>query len=498
MPEGKRTFEELDRDAPAQAAWTQHVSGQHQEGQAIDPPPPPRVRAWSTSPARLNAAIETSLIILGILAIFFLLPRDMKGDGLLRYQALLRIVIDHHLADSRYSLIGPAFALPLVWSGRKLGDPIAWALVYNQVLFGLSILLSYILLRTQIKRAVLRKFYLLLIMASMFVAHLAFFYGEVFTALTVGFGLLIVCARFAALPGWLLIALGVANSPATVGGLVLVVLKRAFERKRLRYSLVLGAALALMGLNNWLQRGNPFNPGYGDDVGFKTVMPYSGLPGFSYPIFFGLLSILLSFGKGLFFFAPGLLLPVRKTLLRHQQEQGLPLWQVYTLWIAFLAGLVLVYAHWWGWYGGVFWGPRFFLFAAIPASFALAIRLLACKEASLAVNALTLVALLLSVWVCIDGAIYQWSTSLFNAMPAVCTQNHFNLEMLCYYTPEFSALWLPFVQHVSLDLPQTLFLGYVVVAAAYLALPLCIRLGRQTGQALRTYGPTLSPRGWRI
>ncbi|HEY1349764.1 MAG TPA: hypothetical protein VGF67_09085 [Ktedonobacteraceae bacterium] len=487
MSEGQRTHEELEKPAP-------------QESSAAPPASAPRrALKLSATPTSLNAAIETSLIILGLLAVFFLLPREMKGDGLLRYQALLHILINHSIPESRYSLIGPFFALPLIWIGRKLGDPSGWALVYNQVLFAASILLSYFLLKDQMQRAILRKFYLLLLIASMFVAHLAFFYGEVFTALTVGFGLLFVYLRTAALPGWLLLALGVANSPAAIGGLVPLALKRVLDNKRLRYGLIVIAALALAGLNNWLQHGNPFNPGYGDDVGFKTVMPYSGLPGFSYPILFGLLSILLSFGKGLFFFAPGLLLPVRQTLLRHRESNRLPLFQVYLLWIAFLAGLVLVYAHWWGWYGGVFWGPRFFLFAAIPASFALAIRLLYARESSLAVNGLTLVVFMLSVWVCIDGAVYQWSTSLFATMPAVCTQNHFNLEMLCYYTPEFSALWLPFVKHITLDFPKTLFLIYVLLAAVYLGLPLGVQVGCQVGQLLRRLGrPLFSLHEWRI
>jgi hypothetical protein len=447
----------------------------------------------------LSAASETGLIVVGLLAIFFLLPRDMKADGITRYQALVTLLITHKVPNIKYSLIGPFFALPLVWIGRKLGDASDWALVYNQILFTLSLLVGYLLLKDHINRAILRKFYLLLIIASMFVAHLAFFYGEVFTDLCVGFGVLIIYLRFAAPPAWLAIAVGVANTPAALGGLVLLLLKRIIDSKRLRYALVLLPAIALIGLNDWLQRGNPFDGGYPNDHGFKTIMPYSGLPGFSYPFFFGVLSLTLSFGKGLLFFAPGLLLPVRKTLLRWQKENQIPLYQVYTLWMAFVIGLILVYARWWAWYGGVFWGPRFLLFASIPASFALAVRLLDHKKASLLVNLFTLVVFVLSVWVCIDGAVYQWSTSLYTTMPAVCTQNNFNLEMVCYYTPEFSALWLPFVHHYALDIQLELFMGYVIVAAAYLVLPLCIQIARQSGELVRKYSRIYLPlKQWRI
>jgi hypothetical protein len=493
-------------EEPADLSFNTQASPEQTSSERIEDRPTDVLQAVSRKDApvhpassRLSAIVETCLIIGGLLAIFFLLPRDMKGDGAIRYQDLLQVIIHHRIPASRYSLVGPSFALPLVWIGRKLGNPVNWALVYNQVLFGLSLLVSYVLLRNHVNRAILRKFYLLLIIASMFVAHLAFFYGEVFTALTVGFGILIVYLRFAAPPGWLLIALGVANTPAAIGGLLLLALKRVIDSKRLRYGLIVFAALALIGLNNWLQNGSPFNSGYGIDVGAKTIMPYSGLPGFSYPIFFGLLSVLLSFGKGLLFFAPGLLLPVRKTLLSRKEENQIPLYQVYILWIAFLTGLVLVYAHWWGWYGGVFWGPRYLLFASIPASFALAIRLLYCKESSLGVNLLTLVVFALSVWVCIDGAVYQWSTSLFNTMPAICTQNNFNLEMVCYFIPEFSQLWLPFVHHYALDVPKMLFMGYIILAAIYLALPLCLQIGRQTVELLRKYSQVYLPlKGWRL
>src|SRR5262249_1260204 len=154
---------------------------------------------------------------------------------------------------------------------------------------------------------------------------------------------------------------------------------------------------------------------------------------FSYPFFFGLLSILLSFGKGLIFFAPGLLLPVGKTLLRIEQREHLPLQRVYILWLCFLVGLILVYARWWAWYGGVVWGPRFLLFASIPASFALAIRL-HYKDASFATNLFTLAVLALSVWVGIDGTVMH---GVAVDIPT-CAANHYILEELCHYTPEFS------------------------------------------------------------
>ena len=207
-------------------------------------------------------------------------------------------------------------------------------------------------------------------------------------------------------------------------------------------------------------------------------MPYSGLPGFSYPFFFGFISLLFSFGKGLLFFAPALLLPIRKVLEKRQQEYKINLYQVYTLWICFLIGLVIVYSRWWAWYGGQFWGPRFLLIASLPASLALAVRLRYYKDFSLRANILTLLVFGLSVWISIDGAIFQWANGA--GLPSLCTANNYQYEMVCYYIPEFSPLWYPFVTHIAINAGEWLFKFYSVLVALYLAAPLLVQIVQQT------------------
>jgi hypothetical protein len=449
--------------------------------------------------ARVCTAIEIGLISIVLIAslfyIIFSLPQLISGDGYVRYINIVDL-LNRHVFNSagstipgqskdvltRYSLIGPIFAIPLLSIGQMLGKPLLWTGAYNFFVFVIGMFVTYALLRKRIDRGLLRKFFLLLTIASMFPTHVPTFYGEVFTAVCVGFGILVVTIRFSAPMGWIVIILGVANTPATLLGLGLMLLKRMLDSKRLRYVLpFLGAAGLILG-ESWLRRGSPFVNVYANNSGFRTIMPYSGLPGFSYPFFFGLLSILLSFGKGLIFFAPGLLLPVRKTLLRIEQQEKLPVYQVYSLWICFLVGLILVYAQWWAWYGGLFWGPRFFLFASIPASFALAIRL-QYKNVSFATNLFTLGVLALSFWVGIDGTIMH---AIDVAIP-ICTANHSMLEALCYYTPEFSALWYPFVIHPALSLEQKLALGYYFIVFVYLATPLCIKIAQQCMGLVKTH-----------
>ena len=94
--------------------------------------------------------------------------------------------------------------------------------------------------------------------------------------------------------------------PATAVGLALAAGVLCGHRRRLRYLALPALAGGLILLEHLLRRGEPFAGGYTSEAGHPTVLPYSGLPGFSYPLFFGLLSVLFSFGKGLVFFAPSL------------------------------------------------------------------------------------------------------------------------------------------------------------------------------------------------
>ena len=352
----------------------------------------------------------------------------------------------------------------------------------------------YWLLKDRLDRSLLRRFFLILIVASMFPNHLLDYYAEVFTVMlvTVGTVAAIVGPSLVAWSGWLLVMVGVANIAANLGALVLLVGKYVLDTKRLRYLLVIAGTLLIIGAEDWLRHGNPFNTGYGAEVGPHTIMPYSGLPGFSNPLFFGLIGLLISSGKGLLFFTPGLLLPVRRTLRRLGEACNLNLYGLYLLWIAYVIGLLLVYAQWWSWQGGWFWGPRFILMASVPASFALAVRL-HDREGSLLVNLLTFGIFCLSLWVGIDGAVYG-----MKQLAPYCLNSRIETP-LCYYTPEFSALWHPFVVPQPLSLSQIVFMLYCVVVGIYLLIPLVRRLIPQLLAVARLFaGQYLRVREWRV
>ena len=127
--------------------------------------------------------------------------------------------------------------------------------------------------------------------------------------------------------------------------------------------------------------------------------------------------------------------------------------------------MVLVYARWWAWYGGAVWGPRFFLFASLPASLVLARWTARAEEHSTWTNVFVFVAVLLSCWVGVNGIVYQGHGS------EQFWENNFALEYVTWYVPECSVLWLPFVDPKSLEGEDYARLVAFAVGFAYLAWP---------------------------
>ncbi|WP_117211614.1 hypothetical protein [Allorhizocola rhizosphaerae] len=404
-----------------------------------------------------KAPVETALILLGLFLLAFGQQQQLGGDGLARWNALLQLWQRGEVADTIYSMIGPLFATPLYLLGLGVLQ------YYNIILFALSIGALYLLLRKHIDRSLLRTFLLLVVAGSMIAPHVRNFYGEVFTMVAVGVGIVALVYRFTK-AGWAAVILGAANTPATLIGLGLVSAGESVRFKRLRHLIPVGVGGLIVVLEIWFRRG--FDAEYTNNVVIaKTVMPYSGLDGFSYPFFFGLMAILFSFGKGLVFYAPGLLLPVRKRL-------DAPLFRVYLLWMLFLAGLVLAYASWWSWYGGDYWGPRFFVIAILPASLALA-AVLRHPYPSVLGNLGVLAVLLVSVWVGADSLV------LGSYFPPECFIGYYQYAYVCHFTLEFSQIWYPMVRPPHLNPGQLAEFAYYGFVLAWLAVPLLARICAQ-------------------
>lgn len=450
---------------------------QHQATtQAVDVEPGTRaVRRIGMPHLFSRAGLETALIIVVLLGDLLIMPHAVYGDGSRRFAELDALLRNGQISSDKYSIIGPLFSTPLWFLGKVYRDATWWEGHYNVFLFALGMLAIYWILKDRVDRGLIRKFLLILAAVSMFPIPLTTYYGEPFTALLVGIGLL--AAVFGpALWGWIAVAIGVANTPATLVGMGLAALARIIQRRRVRYALAVAGAFALIALENLIRHHNLFNTRYE--------------AGFTLPILIGILSILFSFGKGLIFFAPGLLLPVKSRLFARDEESGRSLWRTHVLWLVFLAGMILIYASWYQWGGDWFWGPRFFLIASFPASLALAIHLQRPGD-SLVAKLATLGALVLAAWGTISSVLFN----LYAVADACGTLQHLSPD--CAYQPQTSALWYPLLSpHLNPGFRPIAFSAICFAVFAYLAVPLIAIVARQTWEALSSAGLT-SLAGWR-
>ncbi|MBA4067011.1 MAG: hypothetical protein C0501_25535 [Isosphaera sp.] len=419
-------------------------------------------------------------------------PLSFWSDGLVRFESLDRLLRGGTLDGEKYSLYGPVASAPLFFLGEAVGETREVVWVFNRLLILAAAAALVLLFRPALPEAERVRFAALVLCGGMVPWHAMSYFGEVFHTAGVGVGLALVVLRRGWLGrlGWVLAVWGTANVPASAVGMVLAAGVLAWHRRAVRYLLLPAAAAGLILLENWARRGDPLAGGYDGDAGLRTALPYSGRPGFGYPLFFGLLSVLFSFGKGLVFFAPGLFARYPPAA---EADRDADVRLVYRVWVAVVVGLVLVYARWWAWYGGAVWGPRFFLFASLPAALVLARRTAHPGRHSAAANLLALAAAGLTCWAGANGLVYgEYDQEEFRA-------NDFALEHLLWYVPECSVLWRPFVFPKPLDAAEVARLAVFAAAFAWLAAPVVRVLGGQFAAGVRgAWRAARSGPGWRF
>lgn len=98
----------------------------------------------------------------------------------------------------------------------------------------------------------------------------------------------------------------------------------------------------LLGGYNYLRFGNPLTTGYLPQESFRT------------PLLTGLAGLLISPGRGLFFYCPIFLavLPAFPAFLGRHRIEG-------SFFLSLVAIYILLYSKWFMWHGGFAWGPRF-------------------------------------------------------------------------------------------------------------------------------------------
>jgi hypothetical protein len=464
---------------------TEGLSPDASASASIAPPvrQPKAPNAVGPSRRPLGAIVEWSLIAASYIVLFFGF-HWVGADGAERFEGLSELLGLHKIPATRYSIVGPFFSAPLWYLGKVwLKDPKLACAYYNWVLLGVFVALLARLLKDSLEPVTVRRFLLLLVAGSMFGTHSQAYYAEVFTAACVATGALAVCLRKGAWMGWIAIVLGSANTPGVGLGAAFVCLYFTLDRRHLRYILPILAVVGIIAMEALLRKGG--KTGYEGVRQNTTLMPYSGRPGFSYPLFLGLLSLVMSFGKGILFYAPGVFAPVRD-LLKGKDA----LLKTYSAWLCFLVGIMLVYAKFCGWYGGVFWGPRYILFASVPASFALALNLGVRRFGR---SLVSLSMLTLSMWVAAEGVVFG------QAKLDPCWVNNYALEHLCWYVPEFSPWIRPFVSARPFKTEDFVFLGVFAVVYLYLAVPIAVFLVRSALPYCKTQVQRwLDWRAWRF
>ena len=314
-------------------------------------------------------------------------------------------------------------------------------------------------------------FCLLVMCGGLFGDAIRHFYGENFTALLVAIGSLwLACG---CVWGNVCLVIGVANTPATLLAYGLILLRRIWEKRSWRPLLWLLLLGALLLGDHLLRHGLSLATGYEGDVGQKTFMPYSGLSGFSYPFFLGVLGILFSFGKGLLFFFPALALWLEPRWRGKDNSR-----ELLNCWLLFVAGMILVYAKWWSWYGGWSFGPRFFLFAGFPSAL---LMLNAIHEAPQNSWRQNLLVVFIIFWQC-----YVGFCAVHYGMDGIqfLKEDHFAYESFNHYIPEFTVLFNSW-RSLPRDLPACSLAVFHLLVAGTVTAPIFPILFRQIRERFR-------------
>lgn len=397
-----------------------------------------------------------------MLLAFAILPQRFNGDDGVR-AVMIRQLASGIKPETKYSFIQPVVSVPLYWTFHKLGFgvfaltliPMIWLAVWSAVVWRIvaphrSPLFAHVTI--------------VLSVASLLGAYLVGFNSDIFSALGMTGGLLaglLGKSRAARRAGWLVYVVTAANTPvmvavAVVTGLVLVVRRRQFRFLLLPVA-VFGAtvveATAVSGKLGWTRYSSAI------EHGNMQLLPWGEIVGFNWPLWSGLLAILFSFGRGLVFFFPlSWLGPSRRRDELTRVE--------HLLWLSVVV-LIPVYAKWWAWYGGVSFGPRFFMIAIVPTAMGCASAITDTQRSTLR-SLVILVAIFMSVWVAATGAIYGVTTTAFDACVSGGT---FANEALCLYTPEYSGLWAPIWARDPTSVRDVIF---VIALVLFVAPTVCV------------------------
>lgn len=375
--------------------------------------------------SRNQNRIANAVLLAGFALLLVTLAASYKSDGQARYN-LLKAMFTGGELNEKYSLFLPVLASPIYLVADLVGaDPHRFVAYFN---FAFTLLAGgyvYYLTRQRYGLTLAKFAAILLLATSMYSHHLQWFFGEVSAALVIAIAFFLKNQH-----RWIsafLMALAIWSTPAFLPAIAITAAAELwvtkFKNFRLSIATVLGGLFILA--DNFIKYGSFSTP----------YLSSSEAGGFSIPSLFIIGAVLFSFGKGIAFYIPGLFAfadeKVRSAFKLDRE----------TKWVAvtFVVALILVYSAWWSWYGGWFWGPRFFLVLCLPAALAFAIVLTRIYEYATWQKIALFVLLALALWVGVSG--YVFGQQLLSE---ACQENDYINESLCWYTVQYSALWNPF------------------------------------------------------
>ena len=387
-----------------------------------------------------NLTIFNLIILISlILSIHFTLTsvRLPDSDGIVRFNTYKSLFTSEPIY-TKFSIIQPLITKPIDAIFRFFNSSLSldFAPSHIEVFLILFLILICLSSRTNKKQLIL---VMTLLPLSMLVHYTGQYFSEWTSSLLLAIGWILFSSHRTTLSlclGSLLCAIGLANWPVmlvpiavvTVIAYLTTLLKGQKDYRFVIFIVsVLIVAVLLLFIELLIKNGLFNNPYLStEEKGYKTLMPYSGIPGFSYPLLLGILSNLFSFGKSVFLFNPFLI----------YLFIGNYKYKFYML-VGFLVTL-LIYSKWWSWYGGYSFGTRFYIIFVIPSIY---VFILYVQKEGLTRKLLGAGVLMLAAWVGICGK-YFGMQELSN----VCAVNNYSLEAFCWYVLEFSPIISPFIR----------------------------------------------------
>lgn len=418
----------------------------------------------------------------------FFFSHGIHGDAAVRYDALLVLLQTGKLSPMVYSYVHPLISSPLLLLGYIVKSGFWWISRFNAFVFlGTAFYLAHHFKKDrQWSPESTRLALLLFFAATMFPKHVTDYYPEVFSTCLALLGMLWIQENKPS-RAILAICLSVWNVIATLPAAALVFVFFAIRKRSWRYLAAIPLLVVGFALENYLKYDDWYPHAYLNmQIGPKSVLPYAEGPGFSYPLFFGILNVFFSFGRGLLFFCPGIIALFYSGLWKNLNKDR----EIILAGLIYLIGLVVVYGRFWGWHAGYFWGPRYFLFVSLLSCLAL-LALSREEQLSLKWRSLWVLTVGFSLWVACQGVLFG------NDFLEDCGAK--DLDFMCIYTPEYSVLWRMFIIGPPMAGRRIAFLIYfVLVGGSVLWSPVKILLGEFLTFAKSTWrdhGPTSN---WRF